>query len=58
MSLFAMPKTYTENEAADVFTNMEPERVSKWAASDLTVNGFEQDLSHCAHELLDVIFRR
>ena len=51
-----MPKTYTEGDAADVFTNMEPERGSKWAASDPTVNGLEQDLSHYARELRYVIF--
>ena len=52
-----MEETYTRGKAVDaVSTNMEPERVSKWAASDPTVNGFEQDLSHYAHELLDVIF--
>ena len=35
---------------------MEPERVSKWAASDPTVDWLEQDLNHYMHELLYVIF--
>ena len=57
MSLFAMAENYTRGKAADaVPTNMEPERVGKWAASDPMVNGFEEDLSYYAHELLDVIF--
>ena len=51
-----MPKTYTEGEAADVFTNMEPDRKSKWTASDPTVNGLEQDLSHYARECRYAIF--
>ena len=70
-SPFATPKTYTEVEAADIFTSREPEyecevdavstitapeRVSKRAASHATLNGLERDFSHYAQELLYAIF--
>ena len=56
VSLFSMPETYTEGEAADVSTILESERVSKRTASDSTVNMLEQDFGHYAQELLYIIF--